>query len=846
MHDPQEFFVTTAALARLETRVLVSSGASRLPSLMDLAWQLRQRDTHRALALAEEAESALAEAALTGAALARVLGRLLLLRAEAKWLFNDLDGSRALVALALQEFSGQSEGCVDSIGFADAKWLQACLAYDCGQSAAAREALEAMAGAARELDSVRFVVAQATLARDAAFKDVATAQQIWEAELARFAEIPQPAAVLAIEDFKGLVASLRSDHVESIRHKSLAYSLALDTGQLRRAIITATNIGGSFGNLNDHHAALEWMQRGLELARACGWPARVGGALMQTAETQRCLHRYDAAAAMLQEALSLLGPLHASRNYAIALHYLADVELDRKRYRSALEKFRLLEQRAAALDANDLLGVAKRGQAKALLELGEPEAALQAAVEAVAGATADPIRKIAALRVLAEIYARHPVAPLAGMTAENASLHCLQQAFEQAAAIENYTPPGDLFEAMAREYAKVGDTGRAYQLALQSIEVREKTHTEEASSRANAMHISHETEKARAESEHQRQLGAAHAERAEALERHNATLERLSAAGRLITGHLIAEGIYAALDSHVQALLGGERLEIYMLLADGSTLRSVYGDDCGTVVAPHEFDRGDASALVARCAQERSAVTQSGTSKAGELFGERLAAPLLVGERLLGVMCIQSQRRSAFAEHDKSIFKTLCAYGAVALANAETQALLIEQNRLLEKISTSDRLTGLSNRLHLDRVLQEEGLRNERYGSELSIILLDVDHFKSVNDTHGHQVGDSVLVAMAEVLTKGSRTVDVVGRWGGEEFLIICRETNSHGAMVLAEHLRTLIAAHDFPVVGAKTGSFGVASLDEQGGIEALIARADAALYKAKQLGRNQVQLGAV
>lgn len=172
---------------------------------------------------------------------------------------------------------------------------------------------------------------------------------------------------------------------------------------------------------------------------------------------------------------------------------------------------------------------------------------------------------------------------------------------------------------------------------------------------------------------------------------------------------------------------------------------------------------------------------------------------------------------------------------------AQRTAELVEQNRKLEVLSTSDPLTGISNRLRLDHVLEEELARSSRSGANFSVILLDLDHFKSVNDLHGHQTGDRVLVALAGKLQEGIRELDVVGRWGGEEFLVICRGTDLPGAVTLAEKLRGIIASHVFPVVGAKTGSFGVASHHAAETIDALIARADSALYQAKLKGRNLV-----
>jgi diguanylate cyclase (GGDEF)-like protein/PAS domain S-box-containing protein len=163
------------------------------------------------------------------------------------------------------------------------------------------------------------------------------------------------------------------------------------------------------------------------------------------------------------------------------------------------------------------------------------------------------------------------------------------------------------------------------------------------------------------------------------------------------------------------------------------------------------------------------------------------------------------------------------------------------EKKRAEKLSVTDRLTGLNNRLKLDQAFVEELERSRRYGHPLSIVLFDVDHFKSVNDTFGHQVGDEVLVAVAHILQESVRGTDITGRWGGEEFLVICPETPAEGAALLAEKIRAAIEAHAFPQVGTKTASFGVATLAEDEDIDGITKRADDALYRAKESGRNRV-----
>lgn len=166
---------------------------------------------------------------------------------------------------------------------------------------------------------------------------------------------------------------------------------------------------------------------------------------------------------------------------------------------------------------------------------------------------------------------------------------------------------------------------------------------------------------------------------------------------------------------------------------------------------------------------------------------------------------------------------------------------LEEKNRELQLLSVTDRLTGIYNRTRLDQVLTEEHKRASRSGRPFGLILLDVDHFKQINDGFGHPVGDQVLIDVAAILSEGIRATDVVGRWGGEEFLIICPETDAAGVAALAESLRCRIADHPFPVAGTQSASFGGAEHHPGETIDAMITRADTALYRAKQEGRNRV-----
>jgi diguanylate cyclase (GGDEF)-like protein/PAS domain S-box-containing protein len=174
----------------------------------------------------------------------------------------------------------------------------------------------------------------------------------------------------------------------------------------------------------------------------------------------------------------------------------------------------------------------------------------------------------------------------------------------------------------------------------------------------------------------------------------------------------------------------------------------------------------------------------------------------------------------------------------------EHQQILESKNRELERLSTTDVLTGLANRGRLEELLAQEIHRYERYGSGCALIMVDVDHFKQVNDTCGHAVGDQVLRQLATLMRDNTRLSDCAGRWGGEEFLIVCPNTSLEGARQLAEALRQRIEESVFPVIGQRTCSFGVTAICPGDNARQLLQRADDALYRAKYAGRNRVEVG--
>jgi len=237
------------------------------------------------------------------------------------------------------------------------------------------------------------------------------------------------------------------------------------------------------------------------------------------------------------------------------------------------------------------------------------------------------------------------------------------------------------------------------------------------------------------------------------------------------------------------------------------------------------------------------------------------AYPLINQGEMIGLLYLENNQTSyVFSEDRTSFIEHIAVQIAISLRNALTYSHLEELvkqrtedlntknlellnlNNKLHNLSITDTLTGAYNRRKIEELLQDANRQFKRYGNVFSVILLDVDNFKRVNDTYGHNVGDEVLVKISQTLNSNIREVDALARWGGEEFLIICPNTNRQMICDLALKLRKIIENTPFETVGQMTCSFGTATIKENMPLKDLLKYADQNMYEAKEAGRNKVK----
>lgn len=339
----------------------------------------------------------------------------------------------------------------------------------------------------------------------------------------------------------------------------------------------------------------------------------------------------------------------------------------------------------------------------------------------------------------------------------------------------------------------------------------------------------------------------------DALEKAHSKLMVLSAIGREITSTLDISQIVDKIYDQLRKLMDLNVFAIGMYREEENVLDyiAIIEDNCH-LPAYHKA-LGDYSSYSGQCIRTKEPLLLNNVlideSKGWVKSREDEAPihsiifnPLILEERIIGVITVQSNHSEAYTHNELEIVRILGTYIAIALNNSQKSEELKKAIKELEIASITDSLTGLYNRRYMLKQLEMEHLRYKRYHGPFSIVVGDIDHFKTINDTYGHDAGDEVLKAFAGVLKSALREMDYFSRWGGEEFLILMPESDGQEAFTSAERLRQTVENMSVEyngIVLKLSITFGIVEFKDEMSIDEAVKLADRTLYKGKLKGRN-------
>jgi diguanylate cyclase (GGDEF)-like protein len=315
---------------------------------------------------------------------------------------------------------------------------------------------------------------------------------------------------------------------------------------------------------------------------------------------------------------------------------------------------------------------------------------------------------------------------------------------------------------------------------------------------------------------------------------------------QIVAARLDSEEIYHAIHQAVRSLMPADAFVINILEESGTILNPVYLFDQGKQfhMPPYPSDAGLTGRVIKK--KESSYISDlKNDPRASNYFHygrpqhvrSILVVPMWRRGEVIGALSTQSYQPHAYQSDDQYLLEMLASYAAIALDNTQ---MFVH----IQELAITDSLTGLYNRRHLFELGQREFLRAQRLNRPLSIIMIDIDHFKIVNDTYGHLKGDEMLRDLAQLIKMDVREIDIVGRFGGEEFTIILPETNAAASKEIAERIRNRVQDslydQDNEILSIRI-SLGIAELESSThSFDAILEHADRALYDAKYAGKNQ------
>lgn len=720
---------------RSEMLSVIRHGAWVDPSIgFQAAWHLRQTNTNEAVDISRALLLTEVFRAPYSLEIKFAKGYLDLVLAESCFLFGNYHEAKALVDEAVVNFGS----CGSSQGMSDVRWLESFIASELGQQDLRTVSMTS---------SVSFAEVASDLERAcsgrlalACFAVLEQGQPAFNHHLGfakPFLEDPSAGVRALAHCFMSHGHLSQGKFVEGLEHSSRASSDGQVAGQLRRAILDATNVGFILADLNELDACVDQAQDVLALARLCGWPSVTGSSLTGVAQALNKIGRHNAASTMAEEAIKLLKPNNSSRAYLLAMHTAAECSAFCGDLLNARIRYQYLVQSKLGDEAIELQRYALLGLARIESQEGNLAESQRFCAQALdfARQSSDVIIQVDALRLMAQLHCKlenHPDA--LQLQGELDAVSLLRQAVLLTDQNGEYPTPVVIMEEFSQALESGGHHVEALRVLRKAMASVGSEAVRDAAKKGVALEVRFKTERALADAEFQRKAAEAEAVRATDLEALNSQLQE-SMAALLSTQNLLIQR--------------NDQLNLaYSRISDLSLTDPLTG-----------------------------------------LRNRRFLTQVIDGAV---AQCLRSYRPSVFGDFDPL----------------------------------------LTHSCH-----------------DIVFFMLDIDHFKSVNDQHGHATGDSILVQLKDRLRTVTREQDYLVRWGGEEFLVAVRDIDRREAPLIAERLRLCVESAPFPIGKGielkKTVSIGFAAfpIDQAdptaAGWESAVQIADARLYSAKRSGRN-------
>ena len=771
-----------------------------------------------------------------------VIARISLIKGEGHWLYGNLTGAKRCAEHAHQLFRKVQ----DPAGDGDAYLLDYHIEVDQGNVDQWKSAMTNACVAYQQAnDNERFEAAMAYRATAEAF----TGPSAFASNFKRRYESrqqPESAALALVYFAVASRFSLESNFLQAADYYLRASELLNTFGLVRASINAQINAAGSQGMLGWVDDGLCTVSQALARARVSGFPQPLGLALYSLGESHsRAGADLAEGYRFLRSAKSSLEPLRNSRTYVLVLIALGDNSLKRLAALEALDYFQEAVDASTQSQHQQLLTASLAGLAECQSMLERPLEALETAMKSRAGCDPSDVQQIqASLLSLARVCGRHQLPAPDHSRWPSGDLHYLDMLSASRGPIEDSMDDEILLEH-ALAWERQGNFRRALhferrRLVLFKSESKRKSESRLASIKAQQRAII-----AEAEAEHQGKLAAGEKRRTE-------MLERLASVVRHLTSTLEVSEIIQAICTGIEDLMGDK--DVYLWLVDHGR------------IVPHFFSvapRRESELFPLAATSTAHLSLEQFRQYLGQADGEDLwvqdrwmCSELKSGSTTLAFLAASANKVADFDGQAAQAFGNICGYASIALSNAfNFQQIKSAHEQLraaqteLHQLVNVDVLTGLATRRNILQFAERELARAQRNRAQLAILLLDLDHFKNINDSHGHAAGDRVLSTVARALLAEMRTTDCLGRWGGEELVAVLYGSGDAHTEIIAERLRSCVESLQIPVCDGAgsisvTVSIGVAqwSLCDES-LDGLFKRADVALYDAKRGGRNRVAL---